>query len=166
MTSKGEVLHVVRHEDTWGVREENATKDIVQTHTQQEAIEYAREIARSQDADIMVHAADGTIRARLSAKGSRISEDYYLQDRIVISKDVAHSKPRVVGTRILVETILDLLAAGKPIEEITSEDYFPDLTREDVLACLIYARQVIQNEKYIPTEWGKLQLGALNQILE
>jgi uncharacterized protein (DUF433 family) len=65
--------------------------------------------------------------------------DYHLSERIVVSRDVLHGKPRIAGSRVLVSQILDLLAAGKPISEIISEDYFPTLSIEDVLACLAYA---------------------------
>ena len=74
-----------------------------------------------------------------------------LTERIVVSRDVCHGKPRIAGTRIMVHQILDLIAAGKPISEITSDDYFPDITREDVLACVAYASQVIQHDTIIPT---------------
>jgi uncharacterized protein (DUF433 family) len=36
----------------------------------------------------------------------------------------------------MVEQVLDLLAAGVSVAEITSEEYFPDLSPEDVLACI------------------------------
>jgi uncharacterized protein (DUF433 family) len=32
--------------------------------------------------------------------------------------------------------VLDLLAGGKSIDEIMSDDYFPELTVEDISACL------------------------------
>lgn len=60
-------------------------------------------------------------------------------DRIIASRDVLHGKPRIVGTRIMVVQVLDLLAAGKSIAEIISEDYYPDLTEADVRACIAYA---------------------------
>ncbi len=61
-----------------------------------------------------------------------------LNARIVVSRNICHGKPRIAGTRIMVYQILDLLAAGKTIAEITT-DYFPDITAEDVLACIEYA---------------------------
>lgn len=76
--------------------------------------------------------------------------EQYLTDRIVVSRDVCHGKPRIAGTRIMVYLVLDLLANRKTIEEITSSDYYPDLTREDVLACIDYASRVIQREEIIP----------------
>jgi uncharacterized protein (DUF433 family) len=64
-----------------------------------------------------------------------------LVDRIVVSSYICHGKPHIVGTRIMVSTILDLLSVGKTIEEITSEDYYPDLIAEDILACIQYSGQ-------------------------
>lgn len=61
--------------------------------------------------------------------------DQQLSERIVVSRDVVHGKPRIAGTRIMVHQILDLLAAGKSIDEIIAEDYFPELTAEDMTAC-------------------------------
>ena len=46
-------------------------------------------------------------------------------------------KPCVRGLRITVGDVLDYLAGGMSIEEII--DDFPDLTRDDILACLAYA---------------------------
>jgi len=61
-------------------------------------------------------------------------------DRIVVSREVMHGKPRIAGTRIQVTQVLDMLAAGKSPAEIISEDYYPDLTIEDVQACIGYAK--------------------------
>ncbi len=46
-------------------------------------------------------------------------------------------KPCVRGLRITVGDVLDYLAGGMSMEEIVAD--FPDLTREDILACLAYA---------------------------
>ena len=64
------------------------------------------------------------------------------KERVVATPEVLHGKPRIRGIRIAVEQVLDLLAAGKTTEEVVSE-YFPDLTVEDVLACLQFARAVV-----------------------
>ena len=63
------------------------------------------------------------------------------QDRISISPDICNGRPVVDGTRITVHTVLEFLAAGDPIEEVL--DAYPSLTREDVLACLNYASQLM-----------------------
>jgi uncharacterized protein (DUF433 family) len=61
-----------------------------------------------------------------------------LTDRIVASAEVAHGKPRIAGTRIMVYQVLDLLAAGKTPQAIISEDYFPELSLDDVQACITF----------------------------
>ena len=71
-------------------------------------------------------------------------------DRIVVSRDIVHGKPRIAGTRVMVYQVLDLLAAGKTIAEITSEDYFPDIIEADIRACIAYASQVIRDEQVVP----------------
>lgn len=74
-----------------------------------------------------------------------------LLNRIVISRDVCHGKPRITGTRVMVHHVLGLLAAGRSIEEITSDEYYPDITTEDVLACLAYASRIVENDTVVPT---------------
>ena len=73
-----------------------------------------------------------------------------LSDRIVVSRDVLHGKPRIQGTRIPVYQILDLLAAGKSIPEILSDDYYPDISEYDVRACIAYASQLIRDDVIVP----------------
>lgn len=73
-----------------------------------------------------------------------------LFDRIVVSRDVMHGKPRIAGTRVTVVQVLDLLAAGKTPSEITSEDYYPDLTEADIRACIAYASQMIRDDRIVP----------------
>ena len=41
--------------------------------------------------------------------------------------------------------VLDMVAAGKSFEVIR-RDYFPDLTTEDIRACLEFARELVENE--------------------
>ena len=68
-----------------------------------------------------------------------------LLSRITASPEIFGGKPIVRGMRISVELILSLLAQGERIESIL-EDY-PDLERDDVRACLEYARAVIAHDK-------------------
>jgi uncharacterized protein (DUF433 family) len=65
--------------------------------------------------------------------------------RISVRPDICHGKPCIQGTRIQVAQVLDLVAAGKSFETITS-DYFPDVTAEDIRACLEFARDLVENE--------------------
>ncbi len=77
--------------------------------------------------------------------------DQTIFDRIVVSRDVLHGKPRIAGTRVMVVQVLDLLAAGKTPTEIISEDYYPDLTEVDVRACVAYASHAIRDDRIVPT---------------
>ena len=52
------------------------------------------------------------------------------------------------GTRLAVEFILELLAAGQPESEILTN--YPSLTREDILACLSYASYLAHEYKAYP----------------
>jgi uncharacterized protein (DUF433 family) len=58
--------------------------------------------------------------------------------------DVLRGKPRIKGTRIPVSLILGYLAAGNTVEDIMKE--FPDVTKEQVSACLDYARELSEFE--------------------
>jgi uncharacterized protein (DUF433 family) len=53
-------------------------------------------------------------------------------------------KPRIKGTRIPLSLVLDYLAAGASHAEIIHE--FPDLTSEQIMACLDYARDLAEFE--------------------
>jgi uncharacterized protein (DUF433 family) len=64
------------------------------------------------------------------------------RQHIVSTPDVLSGKPRVDGTRIPVALILGYLAAGNKHDEIIKE--FPDLKREDIAACLDYARDLAE----------------------
>ncbi|HBI25011.1 MAG TPA: hypothetical protein DDX84_12625 [Nitrospiraceae bacterium] len=66
------------------------------------------------------------------------------RDHIVSTTDVLRGKPRIKGTRIPVSLILGYLAAGNTIEEIIGE--YPDLTKEQIVACLDYARELSEFE--------------------
>jgi len=66
------------------------------------------------------------------------------RDYIVSTPDVLRGKPRIKGTRIPVSLILGYLAAGNSPEEIIKE--FPDLTEEQIAACLDYARELSEFE--------------------
>jgi uncharacterized protein (DUF433 family) len=58
-------------------------------------------------------------------------------ERIYIDPEILAGKPVVRGTRLAVEFILELLAAGRTEAEVL--DDYPGLTREDILACVSYA---------------------------
>ena len=67
-----------------------------------------------------------------------------LKDHIVSTPDVLRGKPRIKGTRIPVSLILGYLASGSTSDEIIRE--FPDLTKDQIAACLDYARDLSEFE--------------------
>jgi uncharacterized protein (DUF433 family) len=66
--------------------------------------------------------------------------------RITIDPAICHGKPIVRGMRWPVEVILDMLSAGMTSEEIISDH--PELEKEDIIACLNYARLSVSGEIY------------------
>jgi uncharacterized protein (DUF433 family) len=62
------------------------------------------------------------------------------QNFIVSTPDVLHGKPRLKDTRIPVSMVLGFLAAGATVDDVIAE--YPDLSREHVMACLSYARDL------------------------
>lgn len=72
-----------------------------------------------------------------------------LLQRIDINSQVMLGKPVIRGTRITVEIILEKIAAGCSTDEALSE--YPQLSREDVLAAVAYAREaLISMDEIIP----------------
>lgn len=65
--------------------------------------------------------------------------------RIVINPAIHFGKPYVASTRITVQSILELLDEGLTFKEII-KDYYPDLTTEDMRACLRYAIALVSAE--------------------
>lgn len=59
--------------------------------------------------------------------------------RIVIDPEIRFGKPCVRGTRITVGDVLSYLASGMPEDEILKD--FPQLTRDDIRACLAFAAE-------------------------
>jgi len=59
------------------------------------------------------------------------------RDRIVIDPEVRFGKPCVRGTRLTVGDVLSYLASGMSEDEVLAD--FPQLTREDIRACLAFA---------------------------
>jgi len=63
---------------------------------------------------------------------------------VVSDPEVLRGKPCLKGTRIPVGLVLGYLANGKTVEDIVSE--FPDLTTDQIAACLDYARELAEFE--------------------
>ena len=66
------------------------------------------------------------------------------QERIIVDPEIMHGKPVIKETRIPVYVVLNLLAGGMSEEEVLKE--YPDLTRDDLLACLQYAAHLAEEE--------------------
>jgi uncharacterized protein (DUF433 family) len=67
------------------------------------------------------------------------------RSRIVAHPDVLVGKPVIKGTRISVELVMDLLAAGYTTDQIIEQ--YDHLTREDIHACLAYAKEIVRTER-------------------
>ena len=59
------------------------------------------------------------------------------QERISVKAAVRSGKPCIKGTRITVYDVLEYMAGGMSEDEILAD--FPDVTREDIRACLAFA---------------------------
>lgn len=67
-----------------------------------------------------------------------------LLDRIVCDPKILSGKPCIKGTRIPVHIILDLLSAGENNQRIKKA--YPNITDEDIRACLNYASVLADEE--------------------
>lgn len=68
--------------------------------------------------------------------------------RITVSPEIFGGKPIIRGRRLAVEHVLGMLAAGDSAEVIL--EGYPWLEREDIQACLIYARRLVGHERVEP----------------
>ncbi len=64
-----------------------------------------------------------------------------ISKHISIDPRVCFGKPVIRGTRIWVALVVNYLAKGDTVESLLSE--YPQITREDVHACLAYAARVV-----------------------
>jgi len=71
-----------------------------------------------------------------------------LLERITVNPRIFGGKPIVRGHRLAVEHVLGMLAVGDDINTILAG--YPWLEREDLQACLLYARRQIGNERIEP----------------
>ncbi|HLH51689.1 MAG TPA: DUF433 domain-containing protein [Roseiarcus sp.] len=71
------------------------------------------------------------------------------QSRIALNADVLAGKPVIRGTRLSVEFVIGLMADGWTEADILAN--YPGLTRDDIMACLAYARDALSGEKVFPS---------------
>lgn len=69
------------------------------------------------------------------------------RERIISDPKICSGKPCIKGTRIPVHIILDLLAAGEDFDGIKKA--YPNITSEDIRACLSYAAILARFSKNI-----------------
>ena len=69
-----------------------------------------------------------------------------IAERVEAEPEVLHGKPHIAGTRVPVDIILGFLGDGLTPEEIIKQHY-PHITKEDILACVQYARQIVEDEE-------------------
>ncbi len=63
-----------------------------------------------------------------------------LLSRITIDPEICHGKPTIRGLRYPVENMLELMASGMSVDELLND--YPDLEKEDLLACLEFAAKL------------------------
>jgi len=68
-----------------------------------------------------------------------------MNERISVNPKIHFGKPCVSGTRITVQSVLELINEGLSFEEI-KQDYYSDLEIEDIKACVDYAIALISAE--------------------
>ncbi len=69
-----------------------------------------------------------------------------MRERIVVDQKVHFGKPCIKGTRVTVQNVLELLNEGFTFDTVIN-DYYPDLSIDDVKACLQYAISLVAAEE-------------------
>ncbi len=78
---------------------------------------------------------------------AHVQEDALLA-RITVNPEIFSGKPIVRGRRLAVEHVLGMLAAGDSIDDLLRE--YPWLERDDIQACLVYAKRLVCHERVEP----------------
>ena len=71
-----------------------------------------------------------------------------LLERITFNPEIFNGKPIIRGRRLAVEHILSMLAEGD--DTATLLEGYPWLEKEDIHACLVYARKLVTHENVNP----------------
>ena len=69
--------------------------------------------------------------------------------RIVLDPAILAGKPVIKGTRLSVEFVIGLMADGWVEADILGN--YPEVTHDDIAACLAYARDMLRAEKVYPS---------------
>jgi uncharacterized protein (DUF433 family) len=68
-----------------------------------------------------------------------------MRERIAVNPQIHFGKPCVAGTRIPVQSVLELVREGLAFADII-RDYYPDLEPDDIRACIQHAIDVLAVE--------------------
>ena len=79
-------------------------------------------------------------------------EDQKLLERIALDPKIMAGNPVIKGTRLTIDSILNLLAHDAAYEEILDE--YEGLTREDIQACLLFASKSLEDNAFMPLSAG------------
>ena len=71
-----------------------------------------------------------------------------IEEIIVCDQNILCGKPTIKGTRISVEMILEMLAAGNSQEDLLAE--YPNLTKNGILASLKFAANALRTDFVYP----------------
>ena len=69
-----------------------------------------------------------------------------MKERIEVNPEIHFGKPCIAGTRIPVQSVLELVREGLSFTEII-QDYYTELQIEDIQACIEYAIDVVASEE-------------------
>ena len=70
------------------------------------------------------------------------------QHHITVDPAILAGKPVIAGSRLAVEFILELIAEGWTESDLLRN--YPGLTREQILACVAYAKDRLSEESVFP----------------
>lgn len=69
------------------------------------------------------------------------------QERIGVDPGVLGGKPVIKSTRLAVEKVVELMAAGWSEQQIIENH--PGISHDDISACLFYATEVLKSERVV-----------------
>jgi len=70
------------------------------------------------------------------------------REHIELNPSVLSGKPVIKGTRLAVEHVLEMVAAG--VSEADMLSNHPRLSHEAILACVAYAAEILRGERAFP----------------
>ena len=71
-----------------------------------------------------------------------------MSERVSVDPAICGGKPCIRGTRIMVRNILGMFAGGYTLDQVL--DAYPELSRDDVVAALEYASDVVDELQVVP----------------